>query len=197
MTSEQESLVPAGERHPDFEPGNTAHLRHGAYSVRKVGERAEIVRAELLDLVPSLDDPESASLVALYARATAREELAHEAIEAGSLTPHVLEIIRKQFPQMLQPGNVSPRLLEAASAAARVAKELGDSLGVGPRASAELRQIRAQTALTMSELARQAPMVLEAVRRTLAALGLDGRSDEFEQQLALQLEEVTGDDEED
>lgn len=189
--------MPAGERHPDFEPGNTAHLRHGAFSSRVVGARAEIVRAELLAQRPDLaDDPESASPLALYCRALAREEICHLAIEAGSISPRLLEIVRKQFPQFLEPGNVSPRLVEAASASARVAKELGDALGIGPRAAAELRQIRAQTALTMSELARQAPAVLEAVRRTLAALGLDGRSDEFEQQLAYQLEEVAGDDEE-
>jgi len=169
--------VPAGERHPPFEPGHELSVRHGAYSPRKVGARAEIVRDELLDLVPGLaDDPESASPLAAYCRATAREELAHEAIEGG---------------------NLSPRLLEAASASARVAKELGDALGIGPRAAAELRQIRAQTALTMSELARQAPAVLEAVRRTLEALGLGPRSDEFERQLALELEEVAGDDEDD
>jgi hypothetical protein len=176
-------VEPAGKRPargyswPPFAPGHELSLKHGAWSPRKVGERAQVVRDEILDLVPGLaDDPESASPLALYCRAVAREELCHEAIENG---------------------NMSPRLVEASSTSARVAKELGDAIGLGPRASAELRQIRAQTALTMSELARQAPEVLEAVRRTLAALGLDARSDEFEQQLAYQLEEVAGDDEDD
>lgn len=163
---------------PPFEPGNqvavgnTAALVHGAYSPRKVGERAELVRQELLTLSPSLaDDPESASPLALYCRAVAREELAHEAIEhaAAASSP------------------ISPRLLEAASAAARVAKELGDALGIGPRAAAELRQIRASTALTMSVLAREAPLVVEAMVRTLDALGLAERAEEFNQQLAQQL----------
>ncbi len=151
------------------------------YSERKIGERASEVLADLAQVMPDLvNDPDSAALVGLYVRAVAREQLGHLALERASAAN----------------APISPRLLEAVSAAARVAKELGDSLGVGPRASAELRQIRAQTALTMSELARQAPAVLEAVRRTLVALGLNERGDEFEQQLALQLEEVAGDDEE-
>jgi hypothetical protein len=184
-------VAPAGQRPargyswPPFEPGNRfgeLSVRHGAYSPRVVGQRAEIVRAELLELAPALgEDPESASPLSLYCRSVAREELGHEAIERAAAEGR----------------DISPRLLEATTAAARAARELGDSLGIGPRAAAELRQIRAQTALTMSELARQAPAVLEAVRRTLEALGLGPRSDEFEQQLALELEEVAGDDEDD
>jgi len=154
----------------DFEPGHELSTVHGAYSPRRVGERADVVRAELVGLMPGIDDPEMAAPLALYCRATAREELAHEALEAG---------------------NLSPRLLEAASAAARVAKELGDALGIGPRAAAELRQIRAQTALSVATLAREAPVVLDAVQRTLAALGLAGRSEEFNRTLARQLAEVT------
>jgi hypothetical protein len=179
---------------PPFEPGHELSLRHGTYSPRVVGARAELVRAELLDLVPGLaDDPESASPLALYCRAVAREELAHEAIEAGSLSPHVLEIIRKQFPQMLQPGNVSPRLLEAATAAARVASELGAQLGIGPRAAAELRQIRSQAALNVAQLAQQAPLVLAAIRQALTLCGLAERAQDVVAALDQALQEVTDD----
>jgi hypothetical protein len=195
--------MPAGERHPPFEPGNELavkpgndlSLKHGAYSARVVGARAEVVRAELLALVPGLaDDPESASPLALYCRAVAREELAHEAIEAGSLSPRVLEIIRKQFPQMIQPGNVSPRLLEAATAAARAASELGAQLGIGPRASAELRQIRSQAALNVASLAQQAPLVLAAIQRALTVCGLAERAQDVVAALDRALMEVTEDD---
>jgi hypothetical protein len=162
------------ERYPDFAPGNTLSLRHGAYSFRQVGARAEIVRAELLELVPSLaDDPESASPLALYVRAVAREELAHEAIEAG---------------------NMSPRLLEAATAAARAASELGAQLGIGPRAAAELRQIRSQAALNVAALAQQAPLVLAAIQRALTVCGLAERSQDVVAALDAALMEVTEDD---
>jgi hypothetical protein len=186
--------VPAGNRHDDFEPGNELAVRHGAYSPRKVGERAQVVRDELLDLVPGLaDDPESASPLALYCRAVAREELAHEAIEAGSLSPHVLEVIRKQFPQMLQPGNVSPRLLEAATAAARVASELGAQLGIGPLASAQLREVRSKAALNVAELLKAAPAVMAAIERALRATGLEEHSERFTAALDAALVEVMQD----
>ena len=160
-------VQPAGDRPargyswPPFEGGNLAHLRHGAFSSRVVGQRAGLVLQEILAQRPGLaDDPESASPLALYCRAVAREELAHEAIEAGSISPRLLEIVRQRMPEAIQPGNVSPRLLEAASAAARVAAELGAQLGIGPRAAAELRQIRSQAALNVAALAQQAPLVL-------------------------------------
>jgi hypothetical protein len=168
-------------RHPDFEPGNQFGLatKHGAFSPRKVGARAELVRSDLLQSRPDLaDDPDSALPTELYCRAVAREELAHEGLEHAAA--HGLPI--------------SPRLLEAATAAARAANELGTGLGIGPRASAELRQIKAQTAVTMSVLVREAPAVLEALRQTLTALGLDERSEEFSSVFADRLALVAGDD---
>jgi hypothetical protein len=187
-------VQPAGNRpatRPPFEDGNLVALRHGAYSSRIVGARAEVVRAELAELVPGLaDDPESGSLVALYCRAVAREEICHLAIEAGSLSPHVLEVIRKQFPAMLQPGNVSPRLIESASAAARVAKELGDSLGIGPLASAQLREVRSKAALNIAALLQQAPSIMAAIAKALRATGLEEHSERFTAALDAALVEV-------
>jgi hypothetical protein len=193
MTSEQESLVPAGERHDDFEPGNELSLRHGAYSVRKVGERAEIVRSELLAQRPDLADPESASTLSLYCRALAREEICHLAVEAGSLSPHVLEVIKRQFPQMLQPGNVSPRLIEATTAAARVASELGAQLGIGPLASAQLREVRSKAALNVAALLQQAPSIMAAIAKALRATGLEAHSERFTAALDAALVEVMHD----
>lgn len=184
--SERGDLVPAGQgKGPasdyswaPFEVGNLANLRHGARSPRKVGERAELVRADLLQSRPDLaDDPESALPVALFCRAVAREELAHEGLERAGVN---------SLP-------ISPRLLEAASAAARVARELGDGLGIGPRASAELRQIQTETALSLSLLAQQAPAVLAAINRALAACGLAERGDEVIAALDAALVEVAED----
>ena len=157
------------------EPGNQAGLRHGGFSPRKVGEHAELVREELLASSPGLaDDPESASPVALYCRAVAREELAHEGLERAAANGAV----------------ISARLLEAASSAARVARELGDGLGIGPRASAELRQIQTETALSLATLAQQAPAVLAAIHRALAACGLAERGEEVIAALGVALVEV-------
>ena len=157
-----------------FEPGNLVALRHGARSPRKVGERAELVRADLLSSCPGLaEDAESALPVELYCRAVAREELAHEGLERAATN---------NLP-------ISPRLLEAASAAARVARELG----IGPRASAELSQIRTETALSLSLLVQQAPAVLAAIQRALAACGLAERGEEIVAALDVALVEVAED----
>ena len=165
--------MPAGERHPDYQPGNRygeLSVRHGAYSPRKVGELAQVVRDELVAMVPSLgSDVESASLLAAYCRATAREELGHLAIEAG---------------------NLSPRLLEAVSASSRVAKELGDSLGLGPLASAQLREVRSKAALNVAELLRQAPSIMAAIAKALRATGLEEHSERFTAALDAALVEV-------
>lgn len=177
-------LVPAPGKGPargyswaPFTEGNSISTRHGAYSPRLVGERAELVRADLLRSRPDLaDDPEALLPLELYCRAVAREELSHEGIE-----------------RMAANGPISTRLLEAASAAARVARELGDALGVGPRAAAELHQIRAETALSMAVLAREAPAVLAAIQRALAACGLEERGPEVFAALSAALLEVEAD----
>lgn len=158
---------------PPFEPGHLLSTKHGAYSPRKVGERADIVRAELLTQRPDLAlDPECAQPLALYCRSVAREELGHQAIEAGTL---------------------NARLLESVSAAARVARELGDALGIGPRAAAELREVRSRAALNVATLARETPLVLGAMEAALASLGLAARLEEFRQALGAQLAEIAGD----
>lgn len=167
---------------PPAGPGNGLALTHGAYSPRKVGERAELVLTDLLVSRPDLADDFGSSLpIGAYCQALARSELAHEGIEQAAAAGRP----------------VNARLLESASAAARVAKELGDTLGIGPRAEAELRQIKAQTAVTVSVLVREAPAVLEALHRTLAALGLAERADAFNTEFAQQLALVAGGDDED
>lgn len=170
-------------RHPDFEEGNQFGLafKHGAYSPRVQGKRAELVRAELFVTRPDLAAPEHALLVAAFCRQTAIHELGAEEIERAAEHNRTM----------------TPRLIESTTAAGRHAKELADWLGIGPRAEAELRQIKAQTAVTMSVLVREAPAVLEALRQTLTALGLAERTEEFSSVFADRLALVAGDDEED
>ncbi|MGD0985085.1 MAG: hypothetical protein ABSA65_14915 [Acidimicrobiales bacterium] len=163
---------------PPFEPGNIAHLKHGAFSSRAVGERAGLVLQELAAQRPDLVADENALSLALLARATAREELAHEGLEAASAAGR----------------DVSPRLLEAATAAARVARELADSLGIGPLAAAQLRQTRSSAALNVASLAQQAPLVLAAIQRALSVCGLAERAQDVVAALDAALMEVTEDD---
>jgi len=166
------------ERHPDFEVGNELAMKYGAWSPRVQGKRAEFVRAELFVTRPDLAAPEHALPVAAYCRQTAIHELGSEEIERAAEQNRAM----------------TPRLVESTTAAGRHAKELADWLGVGPRAEAELRQIKAQTAVTMSVLVREAPAVLEALRQTLTALGLDERTEEFSSVFADRLALVAGDD---
>jgi hypothetical protein len=168
-------------RHEDFAEGNLARVRHGAYSPRKQAERAELVLRDLLASRPDLGDPELLLPLQLFARATAAHELAHEGLENAAASGSA----------------ISARLLEAASSAARAAHELGAELGVGPLAQAQLRQVKAQTALSLATLAREAPSVIAALRQTLAVLGLSGRVEEFSLTFAEQLALVAGDDDED
>lgn len=139
---------------PPFEPGNTAALQHGAYSPRVRGDRAQLVLAEVLEEHPHLAAPEFGQLLGQYARALAREQLAHEAIEAkGSRIEGVA------------------RLIEVTNGSGRQAKEFGDALGIGPKAAAELSELRAKAMLAIAVLGEHAPDLLEAIERALTKAG--------------------------
>lgn len=120
-------------RHPDFELGNAVALRHGAYSERAIAQRAEQVHGALLKTAPWLAEDHYAPAVARYLQATAREQLAHEALMASP--------------------KLSPRLLEAATAAARLAWMMGDALGLTPAGHAKLRLLTAGTVTAEASLA--------------------------------------------
>jgi hypothetical protein len=107
------------ERHPDFEPGNDAALKHGAFSELMIGARAELVHASLLEVAPWCAEDRYLPSVHRYLRATARETLAHDALMASE--------------------KLSPRLLEAATASARLAWSMGDALGLTPAGHARLK----------------------------------------------------------
>lgn len=165
---------------PPFAPGHELSMRHGAYSVKRIGERARTVASDVLDLAPHLDDPAWSLAVTEYAMARGRLELLTVAIENHLTTQPIAKL--------------SPRLVESATAASREAAAQRASLGLDPRSLAELQTIKSMAALNMAQIAAQAPQVLEAIQGALEAIGLADRAEEFSHALAVQLLEVTGDD---
>ncbi len=113
---------PAHGTRPPFEPGNELSLRHGAYSPAKLAERAEVVHASLLAYAPWVAEPHYAPSVSRYLEATAREQLAHQALIG------------------MEPGAKGfTRLLETATAASRLAWLYADQLGLTPTGHAKLK----------------------------------------------------------
>lgn len=113
-------------RHDPFEPSNQLARTHGAYSEQAIAERADHVHAALLEHAPWCDEPQYAPSVRRYLEATAREQLAHEALMSGA-------------------AKLSPRLLEAATSASRLAWLMADQLGLTPAGHAKLRALTAAT----------------------------------------------------
>lgn len=121
-------LGPArGYSWPPFEPGNTANLTTGLDSERAIEAKAAEVHDAILSVAPWLAEPQYLPSVARYIRASARELLAHRAILAAG-------------------EKVSPRLVEAATAAARLAQAMGAEMGLTPRGHASLRLLLAEGA---------------------------------------------------
>lgn len=121
---------------PDFEPKNQMALKHGAYSVQAIAERAAQVHQELVLVAPWLDQPQYSPSLLRYLQATAREQLAHKAL--------------------VDSPKFSPRALEAATAAARLAWAMGDSLGLTPLGHARLRAVVADAVTAEVSLAELA-----------------------------------------
>ena len=154
-----DSKKPWGRRDAQpYEVGNLAALRHGAYSDRTIAERAEQVHAQLLDVAPWLDQPWMAPALDRYLRACAREQLAHDGIEKAAAEKG--------------PDKIPTRLLEAATAATRLAATLAADLGLSPFGHARLRAVAgaaATTEHTLEQLAEEGRAIRE--RRELE----DGR----------------------
>ncbi|HWE54779.1 MAG TPA: hypothetical protein VG435_04665 [Acidimicrobiales bacterium] len=126
-----------------YEPGNTASLRHGAYSRRTINDRAEMVRAELLDQAPWVRDPLYATALDLAAEAVARAQLADDACRQ-------------------RPG---ARNLEAATSAARLAWAKLTELGLTPAGHARLKLLVAgeqQAEQAMAEVMAAGSAIVEA-----------------------------------
>ncbi len=140
-------------RHPDFEPGNELGLIHGAYSERAIAERAQLVHASLLEVAPWCAEDRYVPSVNRYLQATARETLAHEALMAAG-------------------SKFSTRLLETATAAARLAWQMGDALGLTPAGHARLKLLVAgatEAEMSLADLAAEG----RAIRTGRTDLGDD------------------------
>ncbi len=133
-TVESHGVGSGNPKAPPFEPGNQIVRRHGTYSPAAIAERAAEVHDALLDIAPWVDEPEYAPSVDRYLKATAREQLAHEALMAG--------------------GKLVPRLLETATAASRLAWQMGEQLGLTPAGHAKLRVLWGAAAEAERSLAR-------------------------------------------
>jgi hypothetical protein len=111
-------------RDDGFEPGNAVAVQHGAYSPAEIEKRAATVHGELLRVAPWIDEPHFAPACDAYLKAVARSALAHDALTSGK-------------------AKLSPRLLEAATSAARLAWRMGDELGLSPAGHAKLKMLAA------------------------------------------------------
>jgi phage terminase small subunit len=95
-----------------------------------------------------------------YLKATAREQLAHDALMSGE--------------------KVSPRLLETATAASRLAWSMGDALGLTPAGHARLKMLVAgatEAETTIGDLIEQGREIRTRAEQRIAAAGgntLDG-----------------------
>jgi hypothetical protein len=139
-------MTDRGERHPDFTEGNVASLRHGTYSDRVIAERAGLVHESLLEIAPWCAEDRYLPSVNRYLQATARETLAHEALMASGK-------------------KISPRLLETATAAARLAWQMGDQLGLTPAGHSRLKMLVAggeHAEASLAELAAQGAEIRSA-----------------------------------
>lgn len=109
-----------------FQDVHTLSLKHGAYSKRMIEAKATEVHEELLRVAPWCDEERYMPAVLRYLQATAREQLAHEALMKAT--------------------KISPRLLETATAAARLAWQMADQLGLTPAGHARLKVLTADAA---------------------------------------------------
>ena len=132
----------SGPRHPDFEPGNTVALRHGANSPRAVAERAELVRPRLFEVCPWLHTTHDVLAVDRFLRAEARALILHDYIAGICDGPGGA-------------AKVPVRVWEQATAADNLAARLGNTLGLDPSGRARLQQTVASTEATLADLKAQ------------------------------------------
>lgn len=147
---------------PPFEPGNTAHLTHGARSERAIAEKAEQVRSELLDHCPWLADDHFAPAVDLYLRACTRERLLHE---------HICKVSAEKGP-----GALPVRVWEGSTAASRLAWQLGDQLGLSPAGHARLKVLAGaaiSTEASIADLAERGRAIREAAAKQVVAEAIE------------------------
>lgn len=124
---------------PAFQRGHALRRTHGADHEGTIEERATEVRAHLEDLCPWLAADEYAPAVARFLRAEARALILHDHIEA-TVASHGA-------------GKVASRVWEQATAADRLAAQLGNVLGLDPLGRAKLQALTAGAEVQMATLA--------------------------------------------
>jgi hypothetical protein len=140
---------------PDFAPGNTMSVTHGANSPRAVEARAEIVRQELFTICPWLDAGQDVIAVARFLRAEARALMLHESI--------------MEISERAGAAKVPVRQWEQATAADRLAAQLGNVLGLDPTGRARLKQTVVSTEHTLADLMAQGRTIRKAAEARHAA----------------------------
>jgi|GEM_PF-1506494 len=156
------TLTARGYSWPPFEPGNVAHLTHGARSERMIEARAAEVHEQLLELAPWCDRPHFLPSVHRYLRAAARERMLDEFI-AGTVADKGA-------------GKVPSRTWEQATAATRLAHTLAGDLGLTPLGEARLRAVAgtaAVTELSLADLMAQGAVIRKAAEARHAAQALE------------------------
>jgi hypothetical protein len=123
---------------PDFEPGNTVSIVHGAHSPRVIALKAAEIHDALLEAAPYLAEPKFLPAVDRYLKATAREHLLHD---------HIQRICDEKGA-----GRVPISLWPEATAATRLAAKLGSELGLDPLGHARIRALNAGSARDLGGL---------------------------------------------
>ncbi|MGH3254839.1 MAG: hypothetical protein ACRDOU_05420 [Streptosporangiaceae bacterium] len=136
-------------RHPDFEPGNSVALRHGAYSERLIAPGAEALKRELLadpDLPAYLRLPQFSHAVDAYCRVQWRcmqlDEYIGQLTFEETLTDRTeLDETEERDGGSLVRHSVNKRLESAQEISRRweaLAANLRSKLGLDPAAAAKL-----------------------------------------------------------
>jgi hypothetical protein len=152
------STRPPGPWRLDQPPprGNTFALVHGADSERAVEAKAQEVRTTLLDVAPWLAPAEFAPAVSRFLRAEARALMLHR---------HIAQTSEEHGPS-----KVPVRLWEQATAADRLAAQLGNVLGLDPLGRARLQSLAVGTELSVASLSKLAEEGSAIATRRMAEL---------------------------
>ena len=163
MTEDRADFTPRparGYSREPFKPGHLASLKHGADSERVIREEAVEVHAHLLEVAPWLDRPEFLPSVVRYLSAEVRSQILHN---------YVTQIVTERGA-----GAVPSRTWEQATAATRLAAQLGHELGLSPLGRAEVQAAVAKAEIagaTVADLAEQGRLIRQ---RRAAVVAQDG-----------------------
>jgi hypothetical protein len=136
--------------------GNRWATVHGGDSEREIEIEAREVRKAIYEVAPWLDQPEYAPAVARFIRAEGRALLLHH---------HIATVANEKGPAA-----VSSRLWEQATAADRLAAQLGNVLGLDPLGKARLQSLAAGTEVAIHSLGKLAEEGREIAERRFAEL---------------------------